>query len=363
MVHLFEPIALRSLVINNRAWVAPMCQYSVEACDGVPTDWHLVHLGSRAVGGFGLILTEATAVDPIGRISPQDTGLWNDEQVAAWRPIVEFVQAQDARIGVQLAHAGRKASTWRPWSAEQRGSVPLDAGGWQTVAPADEPFPGLARPTGLSQEGIAEIVAQFGAAAARAEAAGFDVIELHAAHGYLLHQFLSPLSNLRTDEYGGDFAGRSRIVFEVVDAIRAVWPASKPLLIRLSATDWLPGGWDVAQTSELVRLLKNHGVDLADISSGGVLPSPQMQIGPSYQAGFAHEVRATSGVPTAAVGLITDPEQAEGHLTDGDADAICFGREALREPYWPLKAAQKLRYSNWRDAVPVQYLRATPADD
>ncbi len=362
-MHLFEPIALRDVVVNNRAWVAPMCQFSVEARDGAPTDWHLVHLGSRAVGGFGLVMTEATAVTPEGRITPQDVGLWNDRQVAAWRSITGFVHTQDARIGVQLAHAGRKASTFRPWEANDRRTVGEQDGGWQTVAPADVAFPGLAVPRGLDRPGIAEVVAQFAAAAARAEAAGFDLIELHAAHGYLLHQFLSPLANLRSDEYGGDFAGRTRIVFEVVDAVRAVWPVHKPLFIRLSATDWLPGGWDIAQTSELARRLKGHGVDLFDISSGGLLPTEDVSIDPGYQTGFAREVRACGGVPTAAAGLITDPEQAEGHLIEGDADAIMFGRAALREPYWALKAAQRLRYSNWRTNLPVQYEPATTVAD
>ena len=360
---LFEPLTLRGLELKNRAWLAPMCQYCVDRRDGVPTDWHLVHLGSRAAGGFGLVITEATAVTPEGRISPQDTGLWNDEQQQAWGRIVDFVHGQGAAIGVQLAHAGRKGSTWRRWPGQLHGTQPVAEGGWQTVGPSPVAYPGYAAPVALDPAGIERVVAQFAAATRRADEAGFDVVELHAAHGYLLHQFCSPLSNHRTDGYGGDFAGRTRIVVEVVDAVRRVWPDRKPLLVRLSATDWLDGGWDVEQTSALAKVLAGHGADLADISSGGVLPSPNIVPAPGYQAGFARLVRTASGVPTAAVGLITQPRQAEQHLAGGDADAILLGREALREPYWPLKAAHQLKQPGWVDLVPPQYVRAAPAYD
>lgn len=363
MAHLFEPLTLRGLTLPNRVWVAPMCQYSVEERDGVPTQWQLVHLGSRAVGGYGLILTEATAVVPEGRITPEDTGLWNTGQQEAWVPITDFVHAQGSAIGVQLAHAGRKGSTWRAWPGELHGTQPVCDGGWPTVAPSAIAFPGHEAPRELTADEVVHVVQQFADAAGRADQAGFDLVEVHAAHGYLLHQFLSPLSNHRTDQYGVDFAGRTRIVVEVVDAIRRVWPEHKPLLVRLSATDWLPGGWDVEQTGELVRLLKHRGVDLADISSGGLLPSPNVHPAPGYQVGFSRQVRVASGMPTTAVGLITEPRQAERHLAQGDADAILIGREALREPYWPLKAARALRVENWAGIIPPQYARATPSDD
>lgn len=363
MVRLFEAMTLRGLTLNNRVWVAPMCQYSVTKRDGVPTDWQLAHLGARAVGGFGLILTEATAVVPEGRISPEDTGLWNAEQERAWQRIVEFVHSQGRAIGVQLAHAGRKASTWRAWPGQLHGTQPAAHGGWPTVAPSAVAFPGYDTPRELTVDEVSGVVQRFADAAERADRAGFDVVEVHAAHGYLLHQFLSPLSNYRTDRYGGGFAGRTRIVVEVVDAVRRVWPDRKPLLVRLSATDWLPGGWDVEQTSELVKALKERGADLADVSSGGLLPSPAIQPAPGYQTGFARQVRLASGLPTAAVGLITEPKQAEKHLTDGDADAILLGREALREPYWPIKAARALRVDDWPRLIAPQYARAKPSDD
>jgi len=350
---LFEPITLRSLTVRNRAWLAPMCQYS--STDGVPDDWHLTHLGARATGGFGLILTEASAVVPEGRISPQDAGIWNDEQAAAWRRIVDFVHQQGAAIGVQLAHAGRKASTYRPW-AEESGTVPEAEGGWPTAAPSRLAFPGYDEPQELSVEEIAAVVTAFGAAAARAVRAGFDTVEIHAAHGYLLHQFLSPLSNDRDDEYGGSFDNRVRFLLETVDAVRAALPDTAPLLVRISGTDWLDGGWDLEQSTRLAVLLKEHGVDLVDVSSGGNAPA-SIPVGPGYQVPLAAGVRS-AGLPTGAVGLITEPEQAEKILANGEADVVLLARAALREPAWPLRAAHELGVAPDEAPWPAQYTRA-----
>jgi 2,4-dienoyl-CoA reductase-like NADH-dependent reductase (Old Yellow Enzyme family) len=333
-----------------------MCQYSVERQDGVPTDWHLVHLGARAQGGFGLIITEATAVTADGRISPQDTGLWNDEQTAAWTRIVDFVHGQGAAIGVQLAHAGRKASTYRGFSGEPHGSVPADQGGWPTVSATAHAFPGYDAPREMSLDDIAAVVDAFRDAARRADAAGFDVVEVHAAHGYLLHQFLSPLSNARSDRYGVDFHGRTRLVVEVVDAIREVWPVDKPVLVRLSATDWTDGGWDAEQTVRLSAELRAHGVDLVDVSSGGNVLA-EIPTGPGYQVPFARQVREGADIASGAVGLITSPHQAERVLTDGEADVVLLARVALREPAWPQRAAAELGV-DWRDAdYPAPYTR------
>ena len=268
---LFEPLTLRGLTVKNRVWVAPMCQYMVERRDGIPTPWHLVHLGARAQGGFGLILTEATAVAPEGRISPEDTGLWNDEQRDAWLPIVEFVHSQGSAIGIQLAHAGRKASTFRGFPGEPQGNVPVGDGGWATISASDQAFAGYEAPRALDQTEIGNVVEAFAAAARRADEAGFDVVEIHAAHGYLIHQFLSPLSNHRSDAYGGDFSGRVKLLLDIVDAVRAVWPTGKPLFVRLSATDWASGGWDADQTVQLSSRLRGRGVDLVDVSSGGTV--------------------------------------------------------------------------------------------
>jgi 2,4-dienoyl-CoA reductase-like NADH-dependent reductase (Old Yellow Enzyme family) len=341
-------LTMRGLTVKNRIWLAPMCQYSVTERDGVPTDWHLVHLGARAQGGFGLLLAEATAVTPAGRISPQDTGLWNDRQRDAWARIVSFVHTQDAAIGVQLAHAGRKASTYRWFPGEPSGNVSPADGGWETLGPSAEPFPGHVTPREMTVEDIRETVGAFASAARRADEAGFDVVEIHAAHGYLLHEFLSPLSNRRSDGYGGDFDGRVRILLEVVDAVRAVWPPSKPLFVRISATDWVDNGWDVQQSTRLAALLRERGVDLVDVSSGGnvVVDIP---VQPGYQVPFAEEIRRRTGVRTGAVGLIVEPRQAESILADGEADAILLGRAALREPGWPLRAAAELGLS-WREA-------------
>jgi 2,4-dienoyl-CoA reductase-like NADH-dependent reductase (Old Yellow Enzyme family) len=351
---LFNPITLRELTLPHRVWLAPMCQYAVEKRDGVPTDWQLVHLGARALGGFALLLTEATAVVPEGRISDHDTGLWNDDQAAAWSRIVDFVHDQGTAIGVQLAHAGRKASTYRGFPGEPTGSQPATDGGWVPDAPTDEGFPGLHEPHALTVDQIADVVAAFAAAARRADEAGFDVVEIHAAHGYLLHEFLSPLSNTRTDRYGGDLAGRARIVVEVAAAIREAWPAAKPLLLRISGTDWLAGGWDAGQSAELARLVAPY-VDLIDVSSGGLLPA-RIPLEPGYQVPLADTVRA-GGVPVGAVGLITEPRQAEDIVASGRADVVLLARAALREPSWPQRAAHELGVPRAEAGYPPNYLR------
>ncbi|MEN5061682.1 NADH:flavin oxidoreductase/NADH oxidase [Luteimonas sp. TWI1416] len=352
MSDLFSALAQRALTLRNRIAVSPMCQYS--AVDGMPDHWHLVHLGSRAVGGAGLVIAEATAVLPQGRISPDDVGLWNDAQTQAWAPIAAFVRAQGAVPGIQLAHAGRKASTYAPWRGH--GAVAQANGGWQVVAPSasaySERYPA---PVALDADGIAGVVAAFRAAAQRALAAGFELVELHAAHGYLLHQFLSPLSNTRDDAWGGGFEGRTRLVLAVVDAVRDVWPERLPLWLRLSATDWVEGGWDVEQSVALARLLAPRGVDLLDVSSGGLSPAQQIDAVPGYQVPFARRIRAEAGIATGAVGLITTPEQAERIVADGDADVVLLARELLRDPYFPRRAAQALGASL---EPPAQYQRA-----
>ncbi len=348
---LLSPYTLRGVTARNRIWVAPMCQYS--AVDGMPGDWHLVHLGARAVGGAGVVFTEATAVSPEGRISPQDTGIWDDEQAQGWARIVSFVQEQGALAGIQLAHAGRKGSSRRPW--EGRGSVAPEDGGWVPVGPTADAYPGLAEPAALDEAGIAQVRADFVAATRRSLAAGFDLVEVHAAHGYLLHEFLSPLSNTRTDAYGGDLAGRMRLVLEVVEDVRAVWPQDKPLVLRISASDWVEGGWTVEDSVALAKEAAARGVDLVDCSSGGNSPDQSITPGPGYQVPFAAQVRRDAGVPTGAVGLITDPSQAEQVLAEGSADVVLLARELLRDPHWPLHAAAALG-----DDVPwpVQYDRA-----
>lgn len=356
---LLAPARLRSLVMRNRIWLAPMCQYMVEAEDGVPTDWHLVHLGARATGGFGLIVTEATAVSPEGRISPQDTGLWNDEQVEAWRRITRFCQAQGAPVAVQLAHAGRKASTWPalPRFSRRRGTVPEFASGWRTVGPTADPFPGLDAPDELDTAQIGRIIEDFVAAARRAEQAGFDAVELHFAHGYLVHEFLSPLVNTRTDEYGGDGPGRRRLALQIAAAVREQWPQDRPLIVRLSATDWIDGGWDIEQSVELARELEKVGVDALHVSTGGAVIA-DIAVGPEYQVGFARTLRDAVSMPVAAVGLITDPRGAQDVLERGDADFVAVGRAALREPGWPQRAAHEL---GMRDAAlyPGAYQRGS----
>ncbi len=353
---LFSPITLRDVTVRNRVWVAPMCQYS--AVDGVPNDWHLVHLGSFARGGAGLVFTEATAVVPEGRISPEDAGLWDDEQQAAWARIVEFVHGQGAVAGIQLAHAGRKASTYSGFTRE-RGAVADADGGWRPVAPSAEPFPQLREePEPLDQAGIRRVVAAFGDAAERAVAAGFDVLEVHAAHGYLLHEFLSPLSNHRDDEYGGAFDNRARLVLEVVREVRGRVAAGVPLVVRLSATDWVEGGWSPDETVRLAGLLSAEGVDLVDTSTGGNVLA-DIPVGPGFQVPFARRIRMEAGIPSGAVGLITEPKQAEEILAEGSADVVLLGRELLRDPHWPLRAAYELGETD-AELWPVQYRRARP---
>ncbi|MFE0173589.1 NADH:flavin oxidoreductase/NADH oxidase [Streptomyces sp. NPDC059002] len=358
MSALFEPYTLRSLTIPNRVWMPPMCQYSAlpdgpEA--GVPRDWHFAHYGARATGGTGLIIVEATAISPEGRISPYDLGIWNDTQVEAFRRITDFLKSQGTVPGVQIAHAGRKASTDRPWT----GGAPVgaDAHGWQPVGPSpvafDERHP---VPTELTVEQIQDIVTLFADAARRSLAAGFEVAELHGAHGYLIGEFLSPHSNKRTDAYGGSYENRTRFALEVVDAVRAVWPEDKPLFFRISATDWLAeDGWTPDDTVRFAATLKEHGVDLLDVSTGGNAAGVRIPVGPGYQVPFAARVKAEAELPVAAVGLITDIEQAEKILANGEADAVLLGRELLRDPSWARRAARELGADV---RVPEQYLRS-----
>ena len=353
---LFEPLTLRGTTFANRIFLAPMCQYSCERQDGVPTDWHLVHLGSHAIGGFGLIISEASAVNPEGRISPQDTGIWNDEQQVAWRRINSFLHAQGSATGIQLAHAGRKASTYSPFAGAD-GSVPQDQGGWETVGPSAAAFGNYRAPRELTVAAIGAIVEDFRAAALRSDAADFDVVEIHAAHGYLLHQFLSPLSNTRTDGYGGDFDGRTRLLREVVTAVRSAWPESKPLFVRFSGTDWTHDGWSIEDTVRASALVAELGADLIDVSSGGNVPKADIPVGPGYQVPLAREVRQTTGVPVGAVGLITDPVQAEQILSDGSADVVLLARAALREPGWPQRAAHELGLPADKSPYRPQYER------
>ena len=353
---LFDPISLRGVTIRNRLWVAPMCQYSVQKQDGVPTDWHLVHLGSMAAGGAGLIVTEATAVSPEGRISAQDTGIWTDEQTAAWTRIVDHLHRQGATAGIQLAHAGRKASTWPAWGAAARGSVPADLGGWTALAPSALAFPGYAEPEALDLAGIETVIADFTAAARRALDAGFDVLELHAAHGYLLHQFLSPLSNHRTDEFGGSLANRARLLLRIVAAVRAEAGESVPLLVRFSGTDYATDGWTVAETATVAGWAAEAGADFFDISSGGNVTGVHIPLGPGYQVPLARYVKDTAGVPVNAVGLITTAVQANDVVVSGSADAVMLGREFLRDPHFALRAAHELGVH--LDYWPGQYQRA-----
>lgn len=358
---LFTPLQLRSLTLPHRGWVSPMCQYSChpETGEGVPNDWHLMHLGSFATGGAALILTEAAAVNAAGRISPLDAGLYSDAQAVAWERIVHFVHrhsAVDGKIGVQLAHAGRKASTYWPFSGKS-GSVSVSDGGWTTVGPSAGAFDGYTVPEAMGEHEIQGVIADFAAAATRAVDAGFDTVEIHGAHGYLLHQFQSPLINTRTDAWGGSEDGRNRLMLAVVDAVRAVIPDSMPLLLRISASDWADGGVDIDASVRLARTAAEHGVDLVDVSSGGAVAHQEIKLGPGYQAGFAEQIKREAGVPTGAVGLLTSPGQAEAIVSSGRADAVFMARAALRDPHWWLRAAHELGHDiEW---VP-QYQRAIP---
>lgn len=351
---LFSPINVRGTSIRNRLWVSPMCQYSVEKLDGVPTPWHFAHLGSFARGGAGLVMSEATAVSPEGRISSWDTGLWNGVQQEAWRGIVDFIHSQGAKAAVQLCHAGRKASSYREWSGQ--GTQPVEDGGWEMVAPTALAFDGYAVPRALTEAEIGEIVADFGRAAGRALEAGFDAIELHAAHGYLLHQFLSPLSNRRTDGYGGSLQGRARFLLETVSEVRRVAGESVPLFVRFSATDWAgEEGWNVEDTITTARWAAREGADWFDISTGGLVPNVRIPVGPKYQVGFATRVKEGTGYPVNAVGLITTSQDAAQIVETGEADAVMVGREFLRDPHFALRAAHELGVEI--DYWPPQYTR------
>ena len=352
MSHLFSPFTLRSITFRNRIFVSPMCQYS--SIDGMPTDWHLVHLGSRAVGGAGLVMVEASAIHPVGRISPDDSGIWSDAHAEAFRPIAAFIRAQGAVPAIQLAHAGRKASTQIPWL---KGSgLADDERGWEPIGPSAIAFAdGYRVPRAMSSSEIDATVAQFVAAARRSLAAGFEVVEIHAAHGYLLHEFLSPLSNHRTDEYGGSLENRMRFPLRVVEGVREAWPAELPLFIRISSTDWAEGGWDLEQSIVFSKRIETLGVDLVDCSSGGNVATAKIPLGPGYQVAFSREIRRNAGIATGAVGLITGAKQAAGIIANGEADVVFLARQLLRDPYWPLHAARELDVDvTW----PNQYLRA-----
>ncbi|MEI9973656.1 MAG: NADH:flavin oxidoreductase/NADH oxidase [Ignavibacteriota bacterium] len=352
MSALFTPLTIRDITFRNRIAVSPMCQYSSE--DGFANDWHLVHLGARATGGAGVVIMEATAVEARGRISPQDQGIWKDEHIPFLTRITSFLRQQGAVAGIQLAHAGRKASTYRPW--EGSGAVAPEAGGWQAIAPSAEAFePAYPMPVAMTGADIAAVREAFAAAARRALAAGFQLVELHFAHGYLMHEFFSPLSNHRTDEYGGSFENRVRFALETVRAVRAVWPDRLPLFVRISASDWVPGGWDIDESVELSRQLSTMGVDLIDCSSGGLAPQQKIPLSAGYQVPFAERIKREAGIKTGAVGLITGAEQAEEIVRTGKADLVLLAREFLRDPFFPLHAAKAL---GEKVTAPIQYGRA-----
>lgn len=355
MSHLFEPLTIKSITLRNRIGVSPMCMYSSE--DGVANDWHLVHLGARAAGGAGLVIAEATAVSPEGRITPGDAGIWADKHVEPISRINRFIKSQGAVPGIQLAHAGRKASASRPW--EGGAHLPNDQGGWQTVAPSAVAFGGELDkvPHALTVAEIAKVQADFVAAAKRSLAAGVEWLELHGAHGYLGHQFLSPLANRRTDQYGGSFENRIRFLLEVARAVRAVWPENLPLTARLSCTDWVDGGWTIEESVDLARRLKAEGLDLIDCSSGGVVGSAKIPVGAGYQVPLSARIRRDAQIATAAVGLITDPMQADQIVRNGEADLVLLAREFLRDPNWPLRAARALHVKP-PVTPPPQYGRA-----
>lgn len=352
MSKLFSPITIKNITLKNRIVVSPMCQYS--SVDGFANDWHLVHLGSRAVGGAGLLISEATAVSPEGRISPDDLGIWKDEHIEKLQQITSFIKAQNAVAGIQLAHAGRKASTHAPWKGS--GEVKADAGGWQTVSASAIPFSDTyPKPVALDENGIKKVITDFGKAAKRALEAGFEVIEIHAAHGYLIHQFLSPLSNSRVDQYGGSFENRIRLLLEIVAEIKTVWPEELPLFTRISATDWAEGGWNDDDAVNLAKILKENGVDVIDTSTGGLVSYAKISVGPAYQLPFATRVKEETGIITGTVGMITEAAQAETILVSQDADLIFMARELLRNPYFPLLSGPKLHENvSW----PSQYERS-----
>lgn len=352
---LFSPHTIRSVTFRNRLWLSPLCQYSVEEQDGVPTDWHLVHLGSFARGGVGLVMTEATSVSAVGRISGEDTGVYSDEQRDAWARIVEFIHSQGAAAGIQLAHAGRKASVWREWGPK-KGTRPVADGGWRTVAPSAIAFDGYDTPLALDEAGLRKIVTEFTDAARRSIDAGFDVIEIHAAHGYLLHQFLSPLANRRTDEYGGSLENRARLLLQIVRSVREEIGAEIPLFVRFSGTDWVEGGWDEHQTATVAGWASTAGADLADVSSGGLVADAVIPVGPGYQVPLADFVGRNSPLQVNAVGMITEAAQANEIITSGRADAVMIGRELMRDPNFALRAAHELGVSV--DYSPKQYHRA-----
>jgi 2,4-dienoyl-CoA reductase-like NADH-dependent reductase (Old Yellow Enzyme family) len=353
-MNLFDPLQIRDILLRNRIVVSPMCQYS--STDGFASDWHLVHLGSRAVGGASLIFTEACAISPEGRISPQDLGIWKDDHLPFLSRITRFLLSQGTVPGIQLAHAGRKASTPPPWHSG--GFIPESEGGWKPVAPSAIAFSDTyAQPAALDAAGVQKVIKDFTVAATRASQAGFQVIEIHSAHGYLLHEFLSPLANHRTDSYGGSFENRTRLLLEVVTAVRSVWPVCYPLFVRISASDWVPGGWDIEQSVALAELLGPLGVDLIDCSSGGMVPNAQIPVAPGFQVPFADQIRQRTGILTGAVGMITNASQADAILNGDKADVVILAREFLRQPYWPLAIARDLGFPvTW----PVQYLRAAP---
>ena len=355
MPGLFDPLTLRSTTFRNRIWVAPLCQYTLTAKDGVVGDWHLVHLGSMAAGGAGLVMAEATGVSPEGRISDEDTGIWNETQQQAWSRVVDFLHSQGAAAGIQLAHAGRKASVWPEWGYGRSGTMAVEDGGWQSVSASAIPFTGYDAPSALDAAGIDKVVSDFEAAGRRALAAGFDVLEIHAAHGYLLHQFLSPLSNERSDEYGGSLENRARLLLRIVAALRAI-SDDVPLLVRFSATDYAEGGWDEAQTATVAGWAAEAGADFFDISSGGNVTGVTIPTGPGYQVHLASFVHDNADVDVAAVGLITTAQQARDIVASGRASAVLLGREMMRDPHFALRAAHELGVE--LDYWPSQYLRA-----
>ena len=349
---LFSPLSLKSITLKNRIAISPMCQYS--AIDGFANDWHLVHLGSRAIGGAGLIIQEATSVSPEGRISPEDLGLWRDEQIEKLQQINRFNVSQNSVPGIQLAHAGRKASAASPWNGGRK--VAIEQGGWNTVAPSAVAYhENEEAPLALDKTGIQKVITDFKSATKRAVEAGFQVMEIHAAHGYLMHQFLSPLSNFRTDEYGGSFENRIRLTLEVLEAVQSEWPENLPLLVRISASDWAEGGWNLEESVQLSKILKEKGVDLIDVSSGGAVSHQQIPLGPNYQVAFAESIKNEAGIPTGAVGLITEAAQAEQIIASGKADLVLFARESLRNPNLGLTFAHDLEAEI---AWPKQYERA-----